>query len=88
MMQISYTTNASQSISLPAKLPAWNWQRDRREYETTEARSLLGANGFDDIDSLFAPVRASNCLKTANIRTIADLVQKTESELLKTKNFG
>ena len=33
-------------------------------------------------------MRASNCLKTANIRTIADLVQKTESELLKTKNFG
>src|SRR5881296_1760775 len=33
-------------------------------------------------------VRASNCLKTANIRTIADLVQKTEAELLKTKNFG
>src|SRR5882724_809544 len=33
-------------------------------------------------------VRASNCLKTANIRTIADLVQKSEGELLKTKNFG
>ena len=33
-------------------------------------------------------MRASNCLKTANIRTIADLVQKTEAELLKTKNFG
>ena len=33
-------------------------------------------------------MRASNCLKTANIRTIADLVQKSESELLKTKNFG
>ena len=33
-------------------------------------------------------MRASNCLKTANIRTIADLVQKSEGELLKTKNFG
>ena len=33
-------------------------------------------------------MRASNCLKTANIRTIADLVQRSESELLKTKNFG
>jgi len=33
-------------------------------------------------------VRASNALKTANIRTIADLVQKTEAELSKTKNFG
>jgi DNA-directed RNA polymerase subunit alpha len=33
-------------------------------------------------------VRASNGLKAANIRTIADLVQKTESELLKTRNLG
>ena len=40
------------------------------------------------MDELELSVRASNCLKTANIRTIADLVQKTESELLKTKNFG
>src|SRR5262249_54321063 len=31
---------------------------------------------------------ASNCFKAANIRTIADLVPKTEAELLKTKNFG
>ena len=40
------------------------------------------------MDELELSVRASNCLKTANIRTIADLVQRTESELLKTKNFG
>ncbi len=33
-------------------------------------------------------VRAANCLKNANIKTIADLVQKTEVEMLKTKNFG
>ena len=33
-------------------------------------------------------VRAANCLKNANIKTIADLVQKSEAEMLKTKNFG
>jgi len=33
-------------------------------------------------------VRAYNCLKTANIRTIADLVQKSEPEMLKYRNFG
>jgi DNA-directed RNA polymerase subunit alpha len=33
-------------------------------------------------------VRAYNCLKNANIKTIADLVQKTENEMLRTKNFG
>jgi len=43
---------------------------------------------FRSVDELELSVRASNCLKTANIRTIADLVQRTESELLKTKNFG
>ena len=33
-------------------------------------------------------VRSYNCLKNANIRTIGELVQKTEGEMLKTKNFG
>ena len=31
---------------------------------------------------------AANCLKNANIQTIGELVQKTEAEMLKTKNFG
>jgi DNA-directed RNA polymerase subunit alpha len=33
-------------------------------------------------------VRAANCLRNANIRFIGELVQKTEQEMLKTKNFG
>jgi DNA-directed RNA polymerase subunit alpha len=48
----------------------------------------LNENLFRNVDELELSVRASNCLKTANIRTIADLVQRSESELLKTKNFG
>jgi DNA-directed RNA polymerase subunit alpha len=52
------------------------------------ARVELNEHLFRNVDELELSVRASNCLKTANIRTIADLVQKTESELLKTKNFG
>jgi DNA-directed RNA polymerase subunit alpha len=48
----------------------------------------LNEHLFRSVDELELSVRASNCLKTANIRTIADLVQRTESELLKTKNFG
>jgi DNA-directed RNA polymerase subunit alpha len=51
-------------------------------------RSEVNEHLFRNVDELELSVRASNCLKTANIRTIADLVQKTESELLKTKNFG
>ena len=33
-------------------------------------------------------MRSSNCLKNANIRTVSELVQKTETDLLKTRNFG
>ena len=40
------------------------------------------------VEELELSVRSYNCLKNANIKTIADLVQKTEAEMLKTKNFG
>ena len=40
------------------------------------------------VDELELSVRSYNCLKNADIQTIRDLVQKTESEMLKTKNFG
>ncbi len=40
------------------------------------------------IDELELSVRSANCLKNANIRYIGELVQKTEPEMLKTKNFG
>ncbi len=40
------------------------------------------------VEELELSVRLYNCLKNANIRTIRELVQKTEAEMLKTKNFG
>jgi DNA-directed RNA polymerase subunit alpha len=40
------------------------------------------------VDELELSVRSYNCLKNADIKTIRDLVQKTEAEMLKTKNFG
>jgi DNA-directed RNA polymerase subunit alpha len=40
------------------------------------------------VEELELSVRSYNCLKNANIRTLADLVQKTEQEMLRTKNFG
>jgi DNA-directed RNA polymerase subunit alpha len=58
------------------------------ERDEAQPRTELNDNLFRNVDELELSVRASNCLKTANIRTIADLVQKSESELLKTKNFG
>lgn len=41
-----------------------------------------------NVDELELSVRSNNCLKNANIRSVAELVQKTESDLLKTRNFG
>ena len=40
------------------------------------------------VDELELSVRSANCLQNANIKYIGELVQKTESEMLKTKNFG
>ncbi|PIE01551.1 MAG: DNA-directed RNA polymerase subunit alpha [Acidobacteria bacterium] len=40
------------------------------------------------VDELELSVRSHNCLKNASIRTIGELVQKSEAEILKTKNFG
>jgi DNA-directed RNA polymerase subunit alpha len=45
-------------------------------------------NLFRSVDELELSVRSANCLQNANIKTIGDLVQKTEAEMLKTKNFG
>ena len=40
------------------------------------------------VEELELSVRSYNCLKNANIRTIRELVQKSEPEMLRTKNFG
>jgi DNA-directed RNA polymerase subunit alpha len=50
--------------------------------------SALNENLDKSVEELELSVRSYNCLKNANIRTIRDLVQKTEAEMLKTKNFG
>jgi DNA-directed RNA polymerase subunit alpha len=63
-------------------------EEEDAERGETRPGTELNDNLFRNVDELELSVRASNCLKTANIRTIADLVQKTEAELLKTKNFG
>jgi DNA-directed RNA polymerase subunit alpha len=48
----------------------------------------LAENLYRTVDELELSVRAANCLRNANIRLIGELVQKTEAEMLKTKNFG
>jgi DNA-directed RNA polymerase subunit alpha len=53
-----------------------------------EEKGALYERLAKSVDEMELSVRSYNCLKNANIRTIGELVQKTESEMLKTKNFG
>lgn len=48
----------------------------------------LNEHLFKNIDDLELSVRATNCLRSANISLVGELVQRSEAEMLKTKNFG
>jgi len=56
--------------------------------EMPRQEEKLNENLFRSVDELELSVRSANCLQNANIKTIGELVQKTEAEMLKTKNFG
>ncbi len=56
--------------------------------EEEAVRPELNPNLYRSVDELELSVRSANCLRTAGIKLIGELVQKTEQELLKTKNFG
>jgi DNA-directed RNA polymerase subunit alpha len=64
--------------------------------ELPEAPEDIGEHGMDkmseilnrSVEELELSVRSYNCLKNANIQTIGELVQKSEAEMLRTKNFG
>ena len=56
--------------------------------EAPKEEDKLNEYLFRSVDELELSVRSANCLQQANIRTIGDLVQRTEAEMLKTKNFG
>ncbi|MCW5827738.1 MAG: DNA-directed RNA polymerase subunit alpha [Deltaproteobacteria bacterium] len=55
---------------------------------TAEQAARLNEYLTKSVDELELSVRSANCLKNANIRYIGELVQRTEAEMLKTKNFG
>jgi len=56
--------------------------------EGEEEKEGFNENLLRSVDELELSVRSANCLKHANIKLIGDLVQKTEAEILATKNFG
>jgi len=59
------------------------------EADSEEAARITFNENLDrSVDELELSVRSYNCLKNADIRTIRELVQKSEPDMLKTKNFG
>ena len=68
-----------------------NFEEDTEDYSYQQAeRAPLPRNDQLDrsVDELELSVRSYNCLKNAGIKTIRDLVQRSEREMLATKNFG
>lgn len=61
---------------------------DKVETEQAEEVSRIRKHLLTTVDELELSVRSHNCLRSANIRTLADLVRRDETELLKFRNFG
>ncbi|MFH1892017.1 MAG: DNA-directed RNA polymerase subunit alpha [Candidatus Zixiibacteriota bacterium] len=59
-------------------------EEQEEDEETLRIRQLLQTR----VDELELSVRSSNCLRAANIQILGDLVRRTESEMLKYRNFG
>jgi DNA-directed RNA polymerase subunit alpha len=65
-----------------------NFEEEEEPIETEAEEEPLNENLFRSVEELELSVRSANCLQNANIHLIGELVQKTEAEMLKTKNFG
>ncbi len=65
-----------------------NFEEEEEAYAAEFEEVPVNPNLFRSVDELELSVRSANCLQNANIRLIGELVQKTEQEMLKTKNFG
>jgi DNA-directed RNA polymerase subunit alpha len=68
-----------------------NFDEEIEEADAVEAESetdKINENLYRTVDELELSVRSANCLKNAGIKLIGELVSRTESEMLKTQNFG
>jgi len=65
-------------------------QEEEIQGEVSQRRGAepLNENLFRSIEDLNFSVRSANCLQSADLKYVGELVQKTENDLLKTKNFG
>lgn len=69
-------------------LPSDDTGEPIQEDSSDEAKLQINQHLFRSVNELELSVRAANCLKNANIKSIGELVQRSENEMLKTKNFG
>jgi len=85
------------AVAYAAKIIKDHWNvfmnfEDQEEEEEKEpvndTKSTLHEYFLKSVNELELSVRSYNCLKNAEIRTIGDLVKRTEGEMLRTKNFG
>jgi DNA-directed RNA polymerase subunit alpha len=66
-----------------------NFEEELETESRGEEKPLIKNENLNrSVEELELSVRSYNCLKNANIQSIGELVQKTEAEMLKTKNFG
>lgn len=63
-------------------------KEEPQAHRVDEEKLKMAQNLSRSVEELELSVRSANCLKNADIKTIRDLVQKTEQEMLKTRNFG
>ena len=89
------SVNPADALGLAAKLLKdhmnifINFEEEVETVATEERKpEIRNENLNRSVEELELSVRSYNCLKNANIQTIGELVQKTEAEMLKTKNFG
>ena len=94
--EISRTPERIRQIEIKAerKLRLYDYRERKLEKERKEGFEQSGLDErlkkilSRDTDQLELSIRASNCLKAANIKTIGELVKKTERDMLKYRNFG
>ncbi|MBN2032454.1 MAG: DNA-directed RNA polymerase subunit alpha [Deltaproteobacteria bacterium] len=90
------TVTPEDAVAYSAKIlkeqmaPFITFEEEPEPTEATEAEEVdrFNQNLYRPVSELELSVRSANCLKNADITYIGELVQKTEAEMLKTKNFG
>lgn len=89
------TLNPQDALALAAKIMTdqlslfITFEEEEEELEEAmETQPTFNDNLFKTVDELELSVRSANCLKNANIKYLGELVQRTEQEMLRTKNFG